>query len=186
MSRDERSYRATHPEERSERVVCKTARLPGGLRLSASGTTNLEIDSPDGVLPMLKTLTIKGFRCFREPRVEPLTRVNLFVGKNGSGKTSLLDAAELVAIGSVEGLVGSAVRRGELIDSPAVLTPAEEKYSEHVVNPRTPLLGHELKAGKTFRIEAEGEAARSVECRVEHARPNGTMILEDPTLRRVI
>ena len=124
---------------------------------------------------MLKTLTIKGFRCFRELHVEPLTRVNLFVGKNGSGKTSLLDAAELVAMGSVEGLARSAVRRGELIDSPAVLTPAEEKYSEHVVAPRHLFFGHGLKAGKTFRIEAE--TAHFVECTAEHASSNETVIL---------
>lgn len=131
---------------------------------------------------MLKTLTIKGFRCFSELHVEPLTRVNLFVGKNGSGKTSLLDAAELVAMGSVEGLALSAVRRGELILSPAVLTPAEEKYSEHVVDPSHLFLGHELKAQKTFRIEAEGGTARFVECIAEHASSNETVIL---TLRFV-
>lgn len=131
---------------------------------------------------MLKTLTIKGFRCFRELHAEPLTRVNLFVGKNGSGKTSLLDAAELVAMGSVEGLARSAVRRGELILSPAVLTPAEEKYSEHVVDPSHLFLGHELRAGKVFRIEAEGESTRFVECTAEHASSNETVIL---TLRFV-
>lgn len=131
---------------------------------------------------MLKTLTIKGFRCFSELHVEPLTRVNLFVGKNSSGKTSLLDAAELVAIGSVEGLARSAVRRGEQILSPAVLTPAEEKYSEHIVDPSHLFLGHDLHVGKTFRIGSEGESARFVECTTEHASSNGTMIL---TLRFV-
>jgi recombinational DNA repair ATPase RecF len=46
---------------------------------------------------MLNTLTIKGFRCFHELRVEPLKRVNLFVGRNSSGKTSILDAADFDA-----------------------------------------------------------------------------------------
>jgi len=65
---------------------------------------------------MIRKLTATGFRCFREIRVEPLTRVNLFVGANNAGKTSLLEAVELVAVGGVEGLVRSAVRRGEQID----------------------------------------------------------------------
>lgn len=126
---------------------------------------------------MLKTLTIKGFRGFKEFHVEPLTRVNLFVGKNSSGKTSILDAAELVAMGSVEGLARSAVRRGELILSPAVLTQGEEKYSGHVVDPSHLFLGHDLREGKAFRIESDGESARFVECTAEHALSNETVIL---------
>jgi hypothetical protein len=131
---------------------------------------------------MLKTLTIKGFRCFREFQVESLTRVNLFVGKNSSGKTSILDAAELAAIGSIEGLARSSARRGEQILSPAVLTPAEEKYSEHVVDPSHLFLGHDLHVGKAFTIKSVGEVTRHVQCTVEHASNLDTIIL---TLRFV-
>ncbi len=118
---------------------------------------------------MLKSLTIKGFRCFKELRVEPLTRVNLLVGKNGSGKTSVLDAAELAASGSVERLVQSAIRRREQILIPGVLTPAEEKYSEHVIDPSHLFLGHDLENGREFTIDSSGEVRRWVQCTVELA-----------------
>jgi len=125
---------------------------------------------------MLKTLRIKGFRCFQELRVEPLTQVNLFVGKNSVGKSSILEAAELLAIGSVEGLVRSAVRRGEQILTPAVLTPAEEKYSEHVVDPSHLFFGHTVELGSSFRIDSAGEARLYVECAVESASVSDTQI----------
>lgn len=41
---------------------------------------------------MHKSLAIENFRCFNNLTVEPLSRVNLFVGKNNVGKTALLEA----------------------------------------------------------------------------------------------
>ena len=41
---------------------------------------------------MLSSLEIKNFKCFRELKVEPLAKVNIFVGAGNSGKTSLLEA----------------------------------------------------------------------------------------------
>jgi AAA15 family ATPase/GTPase len=41
---------------------------------------------------MLESLYIKNFRLFKELKIERLGRVNLFVGKNNSGKTCLLEA----------------------------------------------------------------------------------------------
>lgn len=40
---------------------------------------------------MLKELDVSGFRCFDSLRVEGLSRLNLIVGPNGGGKSSLLD-----------------------------------------------------------------------------------------------
>ncbi len=123
---------------------------------------------------MIHKLTVKGFRCFRELHVEPLKRVNLFVGKNNAGKTSLLEAIELVAIGGVEGLARSAVRRDE-----DVLGRSEsgEEYKEHVVDPSHLFFGHELKVGKSFSIEADNDPRRWVKCTVEHASERETLIL---------
>lgn len=47
-----------------------------------------------GSLP-LNSLHIRGFRAFRDTRVEKLKRVNLIVGKNNVGKTYLLEAVRL-------------------------------------------------------------------------------------------
>lgn len=41
---------------------------------------------------MLRSISIKNFRCFDELRIEPLSRINLITGMNSTGKTSLLEA----------------------------------------------------------------------------------------------
>lgn len=114
---------------------------------------------------MLNSLTVKGFRCFRELHVEPLTRVNLFVGKNNSGKTSLLEAAELLAVGGIEGLVRSAVRRDERVLPK--LEPGEEFFREHTIDPSHLFFGHRLKVGNSFKIEHDKR--NWVQCTVELA-----------------
>ena len=48
---------------------------------------------------MLETLAIRGFRGFESYRLTDLTRVNLLVGKNNCGKTSVLEAIELLVSG---------------------------------------------------------------------------------------
>ncbi|HEY0514944.1 MAG TPA: AAA family ATPase [Thermoanaerobaculia bacterium] len=123
---------------------------------------------------MIRELTVNGFRCFREIRVEPLTRVNLFVGQNNSGKTSLLEAVELVAIGGIEGLVRSAVRRDEIV---LRRSEAGEEFKEHAVDPAHLFFGHELHLGKSFRIEGPGDTRRWIECTVKQASTQETLIL---------
>ena len=63
---------------------------------------------------MLHTLALKGFRGFESYRLSGLTRVNLLVGKNNCGKTSVLEAIELLASeGNPRVLYDSLRRRGE-------------------------------------------------------------------------
>lgn len=46
---------------------------------------------------LLESLEIQNFRGFHHLQIEKLGRVNLIVGKNNIGKTSLLEALELYA-----------------------------------------------------------------------------------------
>lgn len=65
---------------------------------------------------MLNTLTLRGYRGFESYRMPNLTRVNLVVGRNNCGKTSILEAIELlVACGHVSVFYGAARRRGDTI-----------------------------------------------------------------------
>ena len=48
---------------------------------------------------MLDSLHIKNFRCFEDLTIPSLGRVNLIVGKNNSGKSTLLEAVYLYANG---------------------------------------------------------------------------------------
>ena len=48
---------------------------------------------------MITTLKIENFRLFKNLEIKDLKRVNLFAGKNNSGKTALLEALRISAAG---------------------------------------------------------------------------------------
>jgi AAA15 family ATPase/GTPase len=63
---------------------------------------------------MLKSLKIKNFRCFEEFDLPQLGRVNLLVGKNNSGKTSVLEAVHiLTSPNNIESFCDVMEHRGE-------------------------------------------------------------------------
>ncbi len=45
---------------------------------------------------MLKSLKIENFRCFQSFELLDLGQINLLVGTNNSGKTSILEAIQLL------------------------------------------------------------------------------------------
>ena len=64
---------------------------------------------------VLKSLKMKGFRAFESYTLDSLSRVNLVVGKNNSGKTSVLEAVDLLVSGGSPGAISeSAQRRDEM------------------------------------------------------------------------
>ena len=64
---------------------------------------------------MFASLEIHGYRRFGHYRVAGLSRVNLLVGHNNCGKTSILEAVHLLASGTAPQVLGQiAQRRGEL------------------------------------------------------------------------
>ena len=64
---------------------------------------------------MLETLAIRGYRGFESYRLANLARVNLVVGKNNCGKTSVLEAIELLVTGAGPAVfLRSLERRGEV------------------------------------------------------------------------
>ncbi|MEH1950471.1 MAG: AAA family ATPase [Nostoc sp.] len=63
---------------------------------------------------MLKTIKIDNFRSFRSFELQQLGRVNLLVGKNNSGKTSILEAIQLLCSRTnLEPLAEVMTNRGE-------------------------------------------------------------------------
>ncbi|MGE6760170.1 AAA family ATPase [Corallococcus interemptor] len=55
---------------------------------------------PPPSAPLLPSFRIQGFRAFRDLEIPRLGRVNLIVGKNNVGKTTLLEAIQIYAAGS--------------------------------------------------------------------------------------
>jgi AAA15 family ATPase/GTPase len=59
---------------------------------------------------LIRDLTIKGYRCFEDFSMNGLTRVNLLVGNNNSGKTSFLEAVYLLVNQPSMGTVQTTIR----------------------------------------------------------------------------
>lgn len=80
----------------------------------------------DAHSPMLTQVDLARYRGFQTFKVRGLSRVNLFVGMNNSGKTALLEAIHFLATGGDPSVLAQAAfRRGELVvrraDAPALV-----------------------------------------------------------------
>lgn len=63
--------------------------------------------------PLYSSLSVRGFRCLDDFCIEGLGRVNLLVGANNCGKTSILESVLLLSSASPSVVPGLAIRRGE-------------------------------------------------------------------------
>jgi len=119
---------------------------------------------------MIEDLTITNYRSCRRLRVEGLTRVNLFVGRNNVGKTSLLDALDrYMQRATPEALGGASDRRRESRYIERNDPDASGSWHEGVLDLRLLIRGRELKLGVGLSIEGDGG---SLGCAVEKG-PNG-------------
>ncbi len=104
---------------------------------------------------MIRSLRLKNYRGFEDYTLSDLSRVNLLVGKNNSGKTAILEAVQLVATGgNSRELTNLARQRGEFISGS--IDPSNEKlrtYPDvtHIFR------GHTLKEGSFFSLSTEGD-----------------------------
>jgi hypothetical protein len=97
---------------------------------------------------MLSELEIRKFRAFKELYVRDLSQVNLFVGRNNSGKTTILEAAEiLLSTNIVSAVVGCATRRGE------IYIQRELDRAGRYVDLSHLFYGHECEVGSEFQIK---------------------------------
>lgn len=95
---------------------------------------------------MLRDLRISGFRGFREFAMSGLGRVNLLVGTNNCGKTSVLEAISLLSVpGAATALWQIQSRRGEFVEQ-------VEKQLEVAQL----IYGRKLAAGRGFHITGLG------------------------------
>lgn len=116
-------------------------------------------------MPLITGLEIDNFRCFEKLRVDGLTRVNLFVGKNNSGKTALLEAVEaVVSVDSPLLLYRASVDRGESRIGRGI--GGEDSLQLDI---RRWFYGHSLDEGASFSLRATGEREFSVSRTIERA-----------------
>jgi AAA15 family ATPase/GTPase len=95
---------------------------------------------------MLKSLKIENFRCFQSFELSDLGQINLLVGTNNSGKTSILEAIQLLTSPSIlEPLWERMIARGEYIQDEETNTPRE-------LDVRYLFYGNEIDIGSKFLI----------------------------------
>ena len=95
---------------------------------------------------MLKSLALRGFRAFESYELAELATVNLLVGKNNCGKTSLLEAIELLASnGHLSVFSEVARRRGEVV----------VHRTGYRVNASHLFFGHTCKPGACFKLTSD-------------------------------
>ena len=113
---------------------------------------------------MIRELQVESYRSFETFKVLGLSRVNLFTGKNNSGKTSILEAVEIIhSFGDPSTLIDIAVRRGELLPSDLDSYPGR---NEQPVDAAHFFFGHNFRLGDSFSISTQNEFEESIVARV--------------------
>jgi hypothetical protein len=114
---------------------------------------------------MYQSLQIERFRGLSFLEIDKLSRVNLVVGKNNAGKTSILEAIEIMALGGRPvSLLRSPSRRGE------VPSEASDSRMQTEYDIRHLFYQHAIEEGAYFRVSAKTEEADlTVKCEVRRA-----------------
>ncbi|WP_016948858.1 ATP/GTP-binding protein [Anabaena sp. PCC 7108] len=95
---------------------------------------------------MLKSVKIENFRGFKSFELQQLGRINLLVGDNNSGKTSILEAIQLLCSGTnLEPLGEIMINRGEYLWS-------DDGKGERQLDIRHLFYGHEIEPGSKLSI----------------------------------
>ncbi len=101
---------------------------------------------------MLRSLKIENFRCFQNFELQQLGRINLIVGKNNSGKTSILEAIQLLTDKTnLESLTEIMLSRGEYIFS---------NEGSRELDIRHLFYGHEIDINSSLSISSDDDIER--------------------------
>ena len=91
----------------------------------------------------LKHIKITNYRCFKEAAIDFDDHITLVVGKNGAGKTAILDAVAVSVSTFLLGIDGGVSRsilkddaRYEFHDTDEIVTPFPESLSKANEKPR--------------------------------------------------
>jgi len=118
---------------------------------------------------MIHSVKIRGYRAFAKFEMGRLGRVNLLVGKNNTGKSSILEALYILATaGDPSTLWQILARRGEQVLS----EPSPNRGVQAEIDVAHLFYGHDISAGKELSISTTNETpARSVKYRIDLAKP---------------
>ncbi|MBD1939840.1 AAA family ATPase [Microcoleus sp. FACHB-68] len=119
---------------------------------------------------MLRDLTIQNYRCFKDFHVDDLARVNLIVGPNNAGKTSLLEAVYLlVNQNNIQSLFEILSHRGETTLDRHSLSSQEGTKLRQTYQVLHIFYGHNLKEKQFINIKSVKDAKISFKIQIEQA-----------------
>ena len=117
---------------------------------------------------MIRTLRLENYRSFRAYELRDLAKVNLLVGPNNCGKTSILEAVHLlVSQGDPRVLIQAASRRGE------IHVTRDDGYRAVRYHLKHQFHGHRFDAGTTLSISSDDGLGR-VQLDIEEVKEDQT------------
>lgn len=124
---------------------------------------------------MIRTVSIRNFRCFRSVSIADCRRINVIVGRNASGKTALMEAIAL-ALGTSQEL---AIRYRAWRSIPTTLTP------QTMMNPEMDRLVwndlfFDFDLSKKISITLVGDKQHSRSLRIRYDAAKGFAPVETP------
>ena len=113
---------------------------------------------------MISSIRIEGYRGFDRFEMSDLGRVNLLVGTNNSGKTSVLEAIYLLSSAADPAALWQLLwRRGERLAPALMVTPeCPLRRSPVELDVAHLFYGHEAQPGARLRISARNQAPERV------------------------
>jgi energy-coupling factor transporter ATP-binding protein EcfA2 len=124
---------------------------------------------------MINSIKISGYRGFSDFSMTGLGRINLLVGRNNTGKTSILEALHLLASGSdLSALWRILLRRGEQ----PVFEPSPGRAIQQEIDLSHLFHGHELAPGMTITITTSNQQPeRTIRYQIDEATPSESPVL---------
>ena len=107
---------------------------------------------------MFQDVQLQNYRGFSHFTVSGLKRINLFVGRNNCGKTSLIEAVQILSAGDRWSLLDIAERRGEVL----VDVASRDRRDDETMEVSHFFHGHYAEIGASFAIQSDS-AATSLE-----------------------
>ena len=130
---------------------------------------------------MIRTLRLENYRSFRAYELRDLARVNLLVGPNNCGNTSILEAVHLlVSQGDPRVLIQAASRRGELH-----ATRYDDGDRAVRYHPKHQFHGHRVDAGTRLRISSD-DGLGCVQLDIEEEDRTGDLFEMESDTRRFL
>ncbi len=132
---------------------------------------------------MLRDLTIQNYRCFKNFQVDGLAPVNLIVGMNNSGKTSLLEAIYLlVSQNDPQRLVEVLYNRGEIAERYiGSRVPGEAVRRSTGYQVTHIFYGHRLRPGDAIHLKSKREQRLSLDMQLHAGARQAALTLFEET-----